>query len=211
MSVLQYLFAVRGTPQYIRSDNGLEFVVQTVRHCLQQADVGTLFIPKGISWENGYVESGGGKLRDETFEPRVVLELSGSLLGDRPLATGLKPSPHPQCIGLSDPRRVCGRQCSSSFSYASASRTHPSYLTPILSLRLVQIRGGGQFSFAVLRHFVPLCILPTPRFHAAWIRYERNNPAFYYRFKTEFFHRNHSVTLARQLIVISNLPLGQRN
>ena len=65
IGVLQYLFAVRGTPQYIRSDNGPEFVVKTVRRWLQRADVGTLFIAKGSPWENGYVESTGGKLRDE--------------------------------------------------------------------------------------------------------------------------------------------------
>ena len=31
IGVLQYLFAVRGTPQHIRSDDGLEFVAKTVR------------------------------------------------------------------------------------------------------------------------------------------------------------------------------------
>ena len=47
IGVLQYLFAVRGTPQQIRSDNGPEFVAKTVRRWLQRADVGTLFIAKG--------------------------------------------------------------------------------------------------------------------------------------------------------------------
>ena len=31
IGVLQYLFALRGTPQHIRSDNGPEFVAKTVR------------------------------------------------------------------------------------------------------------------------------------------------------------------------------------
>jgi hypothetical protein len=43
-----------------------------------------------------------------TIESRVVLELTGGLLGDRPLATGLQPLPHPQSIELSGPRCVCG-------------------------------------------------------------------------------------------------------
>jgi len=60
VGVLQYLFAVRGTPQHIRSDNGPEFVAKTARRWLQRADVGTLFIAKGSPWENGYVESTGG-------------------------------------------------------------------------------------------------------------------------------------------------------
>jgi hypothetical protein len=45
-----------------------------------------------------------------------------------------------------DPRRVCGRLCSSGFGYACASRAQPHYLTPILSLSLVQKLGGSQTS-----------------------------------------------------------------
>ena len=57
LGVLQYLFAVRGRPEHIRSDNGPEFVAKAVRRWLAQAEVGTLFIAKGSPWENGYVES----------------------------------------------------------------------------------------------------------------------------------------------------------
>jgi len=63
--VLQYLFAVRGTPQQIRSDNGPEFVEKTVHRWLERSDVKTLFIAKGSPWKNGYVESFNGKLRGE--------------------------------------------------------------------------------------------------------------------------------------------------
>ena len=76
IGVLQYLFAVRGTPQYTRSDNGPEFVAKTVRRWLQRADVGTLFIAKGSPWENGYVESAGGKLRDELLHQELFLSLA---------------------------------------------------------------------------------------------------------------------------------------
>ena len=103
----------------------------------------TLFIAKGSPWEIGYVESAGGKQREELLNRELFLSLSlkKSWLGDRLLATRLQSSPHPPCVGLPDPRRVCGRLCSSDFGYASASRTQPSYLTLILSLRLVQRRG----------------------------------------------------------------------
>ena len=75
VGVLQYLFAVRGTPQHIRSDNGPEFVAKTVRRWLAQADVGTLFVAKGSPWENGYVESFNGKLRDELLNQELFLSL----------------------------------------------------------------------------------------------------------------------------------------
>ena len=76
VGVLQYLFAVRGTPQYIRSDNGPEFVAKTVRRWLQRADVGRLLFTKGSPWENGYVESTGGKLRDELLNQELFLRLA---------------------------------------------------------------------------------------------------------------------------------------
>ena len=73
LGVLQYLFAVRGTPQHIRSDNGPEFAAKTVRRWLQRADVTTLFIAKGSPGENGNVESFNGKLRDELLNRELFL------------------------------------------------------------------------------------------------------------------------------------------
>jgi transposase InsO family protein len=46
VGMLQYLFAVRGTPQHIRSDNGPEFVASIIRDWLRRSDVGPLFIAK---------------------------------------------------------------------------------------------------------------------------------------------------------------------
>ena len=76
IDVLQYLFAVRGTPQHIRSDNAPDFVAKTVRRWLQRAGVGRLFIAKGSPWGNGYVESAGGKLRDELLNQELFLSLA---------------------------------------------------------------------------------------------------------------------------------------
>jgi putative transposase len=75
IDVLQYLFAVRGRPAHLRSDNGPEFVAQAVCSWLTQADVKTLFISKGSPWENGYVESFNGKLRDELLNRELFLSL----------------------------------------------------------------------------------------------------------------------------------------
>ena len=72
---LQYLFAVRGTPQHIRSDNGPEFVAKEIQRWLSQASVRTLYIKKASPWENGYVESFNGKLRDELLDRELFLGL----------------------------------------------------------------------------------------------------------------------------------------
>jgi transposase InsO family protein len=62
---LSDLFVRRGVPAYIRSDNGSEFTATAVRQWLERVGVKTLFIEPGSPWENGYVESFNGKLRDE--------------------------------------------------------------------------------------------------------------------------------------------------
>ena len=62
---LSDLFVRRGVPTYIRSDNGSEFTATKVREWLARVGVKTLFIEPGSPWENGYVESFNGKLRDE--------------------------------------------------------------------------------------------------------------------------------------------------
>ena len=65
------LFVRRGTPQYIRSDNGSEFTAGAVREWLGKVGVRTLYIGPGSPWENGYVESFNGKLRDALLNGEV--------------------------------------------------------------------------------------------------------------------------------------------
>jgi len=72
---LELLVGQRGVPEYIRSDNGPEFVAQAVRDWLSTLGVGTLFIEPGSPWENGYVESFNGKLRDELLNREIFTTL----------------------------------------------------------------------------------------------------------------------------------------
>jgi putative transposase len=62
---LTQLFVTRGIPGHLRSDNGPEFTATRVRQWLDLIGVKTLFIEPGSPWENGYLESFNGKLRDE--------------------------------------------------------------------------------------------------------------------------------------------------
>jgi putative transposase len=80
---LAELFVERGTPDFIRSDNGSEFTSEIIRGWLERLGVKTLFIEPGSPWENGYIESFNGKMRDELLngemfdtilEARVVTE-----------------------------------------------------------------------------------------------------------------------------------------
>ena len=69
------LFVQRGSPVYIRSDNGPEFTAKAVREWLARVGVQTLFIEPGSPWENGYVESFNGKLRDELLDGEIFYTL----------------------------------------------------------------------------------------------------------------------------------------
>lgn len=68
---LSELFIERGIPDYLRSDNGSEFTADFVRDWLRRIGVKTLFIEPGSPWENGYIESFNGKLRDELLNGEI--------------------------------------------------------------------------------------------------------------------------------------------
>jgi putative transposase len=69
------LFVFRGIPEHIRSDNGSEFTARAVRRWLGRMGVKTLFIEPGSPWENGYVESFNGKMRDELLDREIFTTL----------------------------------------------------------------------------------------------------------------------------------------
>ena len=83
IDVLTDLFISRGTPAYIRSDNGPEFVATAVKTWITTLGARPAYIEPGSPWENGYVESFNGKFRDELVsceafntlaEARVLIE-----------------------------------------------------------------------------------------------------------------------------------------
>ena len=106
---------------HIRSDNGSEFTAKWVWEWLERVGVKTLYIELGSPWENGYVESFNGKLRDELqtrevfntlLEAKVLIERwrkayntvrPHSALGYRPPAPE---SRHPSPLASATPQQV---------------------------------------------------------------------------------------------------------
>jgi transposase InsO family protein len=86
IDTLAELFAMRGLPRAIRSDNGPEFVAAAIRRWLCQVNVETRYIAPGSPWENGYAESFHSRLRDEF----LAVELFESLAAARKLSTAWK-------------------------------------------------------------------------------------------------------------------------
>jgi putative transposase len=81
--VLAKLFADRGTPERIRSDNGPEFIAFELTEWLEREGATTHHIEPGKPWQNSFAESFNNRVRDECLNmhefwsiehARVVLE-----------------------------------------------------------------------------------------------------------------------------------------
>ncbi len=75
LETLADLFLTRGMPKYVRSDNGPEFIAERLRDWFSTLSVSPLFITPGSPWENGYIESFNGKLRDELLNGEIFFTL----------------------------------------------------------------------------------------------------------------------------------------
>jgi transposase InsO family protein len=71
IETLSELFELYGVPEHLRSDNGPEFIAQSVEQWLAEQGTRTVYIEPGHPWENGYGESFIGKLRDECLNEEV--------------------------------------------------------------------------------------------------------------------------------------------
>jgi len=75
IEALADVMVAKGVPEHLRSDNGPEFVAKAIRGWLAELGVTTLFIEPGSPWENGYLESFNGKLRDELLNGEIFYTL----------------------------------------------------------------------------------------------------------------------------------------
>ena len=83
IDTVEHLVRQRGAPAHLRMDNGPELIADALRDWCHRQGTHTAYIEKGAPWENPYVESFNGRLRDECLnieefssliEARVVLE-----------------------------------------------------------------------------------------------------------------------------------------
>jgi putative transposase len=65
IQILEWLFLVRGTPSYLRSDNGPEFIAFALQQWRREHHCHTLYIKPGSPWENPFIESFNGTFRAE--------------------------------------------------------------------------------------------------------------------------------------------------
>ncbi len=83
VAVIEALVAQRGAPAHLRMDNGPELIAWALRDWCRLAGTDTVYIEPGAPWENPFIESFNGRVRDELLnieefaalvEAQVVVE-----------------------------------------------------------------------------------------------------------------------------------------
>jgi putative transposase len=76
IEVLEQVLAKRGVPEFLRSDNGPEFMAEAIQRWLTPRQVQTHYIEPGSPWQNAYGESFNGKFRDECLNMEVFYSVA---------------------------------------------------------------------------------------------------------------------------------------
>jgi transposase InsO family protein len=76
ITALRPLLASRTVPSFVRSDNGPEFIASEVKVWLASSGSAPHYIDPGCPWQNGFIESFHGKLRDEFLSREVFASVN---------------------------------------------------------------------------------------------------------------------------------------
>jgi putative transposase len=71
VETFKVLIRAHGCPEFIRSDNGPEFIAERVMRSLADSGCKSIYIKPGSPWENAYIESFNGKFRDECLNMNI--------------------------------------------------------------------------------------------------------------------------------------------
>jgi putative transposase len=110
---LQQAIGQHGAPEYLRSDNGSEFIAKSVQRWLKENRIKTLYIEPGSPWQNGFVESFHGRFRDECLNREQLWTLTESrvVVGDyRQKYNQVRPHSR---LGYESPAVFAARSCPS--------------------------------------------------------------------------------------------------
>jgi len=108
---LQKAVAEHGAPEYLRSDNGSEFIAKIVQRWLAEQKIKTIYIEPGSPWQNGFVESFHGRFRDECLNREQLWTLTEArvVVGDfRQQYNQVRPHSR---LGYESPAMFAARSC----------------------------------------------------------------------------------------------------
>ncbi len=109
LETLDELVFKRGKPRYIRSDNGSEFIAKVVEEWARVQGIGMVYIEPGSPWQNGFVESFNGKMRDECLNGELFFSRAeAQVIVDRWCDEYNRDRPH-SSLGYLTPTEVAAR------------------------------------------------------------------------------------------------------
>jgi transposase InsO family protein len=76
VALLERLIEEHGAPEFIRSDNGPEFIAEAIREFVKARGLETVFIAPGSPWENAYSETFNSRFRDELLDRELFTSLT---------------------------------------------------------------------------------------------------------------------------------------
>jgi putative transposase len=110
---LQKAVEQHGAPEFLRSDNGSEFIAKIVQQWLKENQIRTIYIEPGSPWQNGFVESFHGRFRDECLNREQLWTLTEArvVVGDfRQKYNQVRPHSR---LGYESPAVFAARSCPS--------------------------------------------------------------------------------------------------
>jgi putative transposase len=113
LEVVKEAVRQHGAPDYLRSDNGSEFIARIVQDWFREHGIKTIYITPASPWENGWIESFHARLRDECLNRELLLNLREARVVIEDFRLDYNENrPHSR-LGYLSPNQWIKKQCSS--------------------------------------------------------------------------------------------------
>ena len=118
--------AQHGAPEFIRSDNGSEFIAKDLQRWLAEQNIKTITITPASPWENGFVESFHSRFRDECLNREQLYTLSEARVVIEDFRRDYNATRPHSSLGYQSPQRFVQQTTSPSPGYGQARQAGPS-------------------------------------------------------------------------------------
>ena len=94
-----------GAPEFIRSDNGSEFIAHDLPRWLADQQTKTIYITSASPWETGFVESFHSRFREECLNRELLYTLTAARVGIEDFRRDYNAARPHSSLGYQSPQR----------------------------------------------------------------------------------------------------------